>query len=147
MKCGRFLLFKHLFLSWGLTLKVTNFQVFDLGEEAPDKVLRRIYVNLEKLKISGDELAVKIRERLRLIVSWVVLDAFWCICFLYMYLLILQCIICSNLVCGFPLIFLTVISLLGCRWWWNSWLASWSCFWSKIISFTTNSYGSLGNRK
>lgn len=52
-----------------LTLKVTNFQVFDLGEEAPDKVLRRIYVNLEKLKISGDELAVKIRERLRLIVS------------------------------------------------------------------------------
>ncbi|KAK7831654.1 diacylglycerol kinase 5 isoform X2 [Quercus suber] len=44
-------------------------QVFDLGEEAPDKVLRRIYVNLEKLKNSGDELAVKIQKNLRLIVA------------------------------------------------------------------------------
>ncbi|XP_030928967.1 diacylglycerol kinase 5 isoform X1 [Quercus lobata] len=44
-------------------------QVFDLGEEAPDEVLRRIYVNLEKLKISGDELAVKIQDRLKLIVA------------------------------------------------------------------------------
>lgn len=49
--------------------KSNNFQVFDLGEEAPDKVLRRIYVNLEKLKNSGDELAVKIQKNLRLIVS------------------------------------------------------------------------------
>ncbi|XP_059449376.1 diacylglycerol kinase 5 [Corylus avellana] len=42
-------------------------QVFDLEKESPDKVLRRIYVNLEKL--NGDEFAVKIKERLRLIVA------------------------------------------------------------------------------
>ncbi|MCL7044783.1 hypothetical protein MKW94_008959, partial [Papaver nudicaule] len=29
-------------------------QVFDLGEEAPDKVLCRLYARLEKLKLSGD---------------------------------------------------------------------------------------------
>lgn len=46
-----------------------HFQVYDLGKEAPDKVLRRIYVNLEKLKLNGDEFAVKIEKRLRLIVS------------------------------------------------------------------------------
>ncbi|XP_058208961.1 diacylglycerol kinase 1-like isoform X3 [Rhododendron vialii] len=44
-------------------------QVFDLLEEAPDDVLRRLYLNLEKLKLNGDELAPKIQERLRIIVA------------------------------------------------------------------------------
>ncbi|OIW15520.1 hypothetical protein TanjilG_27371 [Lupinus angustifolius] len=44
-------------------------QVFDLGEEAPDKVLSRIYANLENLKLKGDEYAQKVIERLRLIVA------------------------------------------------------------------------------
>lgn len=44
-------------------------QVFDLGEEAPDSVLRRLFLNLEKLKLSGDEFADKIEEKLRIIVS------------------------------------------------------------------------------
>jgi diacylglycerol kinase (ATP) len=48
---------------------VIHFQVFDLGKEAPDKVLRRIYANLERLKHNGHEFAVNIEERLRLIVS------------------------------------------------------------------------------
>ncbi|KAJ6693358.1 hypothetical protein OIU85_004156 [Salix viminalis] len=43
-------------------------QVFDLGKEAPDLVLRRIYLNLEKLK-SNDEFAAKIQEKLRIIVA------------------------------------------------------------------------------
>ena len=46
-----------------------DFQVFDLGKEAPDVVLRRIYLNLEKLK-SNDEFAAKIQEKLRIIVSF-----------------------------------------------------------------------------
>ncbi|XP_038900768.1 diacylglycerol kinase 5-like isoform X3 [Benincasa hispida] len=44
-------------------------QVFDLGEEAPDEVLRRIFLNLEKLKLNGDEIAVDIQKKLRLIVA------------------------------------------------------------------------------
>lgn len=44
-------------------------QVFDLGDEAPDKVLRKIYVNLEKLKLNGDEFAGNIEKHLRLIVA------------------------------------------------------------------------------
>ncbi|KAK9156081.1 hypothetical protein Sjap_003561 [Stephania japonica] len=44
-------------------------QVFDLGEETPDKVLNKLYVNLEKLKQSGDILALEIEKRLRLIVA------------------------------------------------------------------------------
>lgn len=44
-----------------------------MGEEAPDKVLRRIYLNLETLKRNGDELAGSIEERLRIIVSWLIL--------------------------------------------------------------------------
>lgn len=42
-------------------------QVFDLGVETPDKVLRRIYLNLEKLK--DDDLACHIRDKLKIIVS------------------------------------------------------------------------------
>ncbi|GJN39525.1 hypothetical protein PR202_gb28650 [Eleusine coracana subsp. coracana] len=44
-------------------------QVFDLSEEAPDKVLHRLYTNLERLKIEGDILAVQIWRTLRLIVA------------------------------------------------------------------------------
>ncbi|XP_052177288.1 diacylglycerol kinase 5-like [Diospyros lotus] len=44
-------------------------QVFDLLEEAPDAVLRRVYLNLQKLKLGGDELAPKIEERLKIIVA------------------------------------------------------------------------------
>ncbi|PNX96763.1 diacylglycerol kinase iota-like protein, partial [Trifolium pratense] len=44
-------------------------QVFDLGENAPDKVLSTIYANLESLKKRGDEFAMKTMEKLRLIVA------------------------------------------------------------------------------
>lgn len=44
-------------------------QVFDLGEQAPDKVLRTVYANLESLNVRGDEFAKEIRERLKLIVA------------------------------------------------------------------------------
>ncbi|XP_030462380.1 diacylglycerol kinase 5-like [Syzygium oleosum] len=44
-------------------------QVFDLGEEPPDKVLNRIYMNLEKLKLEGNEGAAKIQETLKIIVA------------------------------------------------------------------------------
>ncbi|XP_074557454.1 diacylglycerol kinase 1-like isoform X1 [Curcuma longa] len=50
--------------------KVLNkLQVFDLQSEAPDKVLHKIYGNLEKLKAKGDHLAAEILNRLRLIVA------------------------------------------------------------------------------
>ncbi|XP_010931893.1 diacylglycerol kinase 1 isoform X1 [Elaeis guineensis] len=44
-------------------------QVYDLGEEAPDKVLQRLYGYFEKLKSDGDTLAAEIQKRLRLIVA------------------------------------------------------------------------------
>lgn len=44
-------------------------QVFDLLEEAPDKVLSRFYINLERLTQNEDSIAVKIRQKLRLIVA------------------------------------------------------------------------------
>ncbi|OMO98879.1 hypothetical protein COLO4_13660 [Corchorus olitorius] len=44
-------------------------QVFDVGEETPDKVLRRVYTRLEKLKQENDEFAAKVHERLRIIVA------------------------------------------------------------------------------
>lgn len=44
-------------------------QVVDLLEEAPDAVLHRLYLNLEKLKLNGDELALRIQENLRIIVA------------------------------------------------------------------------------
>lgn len=49
-----------------------KFQVFDLGEHAPDKVLRTIYANLERLKKRGDQFAMKTMEKLKLIVSCVI---------------------------------------------------------------------------
>ncbi|KAI9075304.1 hypothetical protein K1719_042709 [Acacia pycnantha] len=44
-------------------------QVFDLGEEAPDKVLSRVYANLENHKSQNDQLAARTMEKLRLIVA------------------------------------------------------------------------------
>ncbi|XP_058073152.1 diacylglycerol kinase 1 [Magnolia sinica] len=44
-------------------------QVFDLGEDAPDQVLTKLYGNLEKLKACGDDLASEIMKRLRIIVA------------------------------------------------------------------------------
>lgn len=44
-------------------------QVFDLLDEAPDKVLHRLYSNLERLKRDGDTFAAEIHRRLRLIVA------------------------------------------------------------------------------
>ncbi|KAL7603633.1 diacylglycerol kinase 5 [Lactuca sativa] len=44
-------------------------QVFDLGEEAPDKVLRRLYLNIENLKLNKDALATTIEKQLRIIVA------------------------------------------------------------------------------
>ncbi|XP_020214212.1 diacylglycerol kinase 5 [Cajanus cajan] len=44
-------------------------QVFDLGEQAPDKALRTVYANLESLGVRGDQFAKRIKEKLKLIVA------------------------------------------------------------------------------
>ncbi|KAD4385993.1 hypothetical protein E3N88_26162 [Mikania micrantha] len=44
-------------------------QVFDLNENAPDKVLQQLYFNIEKLKRDGDSLAPEIQMKLRIIVA------------------------------------------------------------------------------
>lgn len=44
-------------------------QVTDLGEEAPDSVLRKFFLNLEKLKNQGAEIASEIEKNLKLIVA------------------------------------------------------------------------------
>ncbi|TKY66905.1 Diacylglycerol kinase 5 [Spatholobus suberectus] len=44
-------------------------QVVDLGEHAPDKILREVYANLEGLNQRGDQFAINIKERLKLIVA------------------------------------------------------------------------------
>ncbi|MED6145612.1 Diacylglycerol kinase 5 [Stylosanthes scabra] len=51
------------------TTLLNDKQVFDLGENTPDKVLHSIYARLENLKLQGDQFATKIMERLRLIVA------------------------------------------------------------------------------
>ncbi|KAK2971765.1 hypothetical protein RJ640_002054, partial [Escallonia rubra] len=45
------------------------FQVVDLRENAPAKVLHQLYVNLETHKKSGDKMSFEIQKRLRLIVA------------------------------------------------------------------------------
>ena len=84
-----------------------------MNQEAPDKSLNRIYVNLEKLKASEDELASKIQESLRIIVSWII-TSLSMLSYIFMYII--------------SLIFRHSFCQLGRRWGWNSWLASWSCF-------------------
>ncbi|KAK4420496.1 Diacylglycerol kinase [Sesamum alatum] len=44
-------------------------QVFDLGDEAPDKVLNRLFLNLQRLKNSGDQFALNLEKKLRIIVA------------------------------------------------------------------------------
>ncbi|XP_020091750.1 diacylglycerol kinase 5-like isoform X4 [Ananas comosus] len=44
-------------------------QVFDVGKDAPDKVLHNLYRNFKRLKSNGDNLAAEIEGRLRLIVA------------------------------------------------------------------------------
>ncbi|KAK6919495.1 Diacylglycerol kinase, accessory domain [Dillenia turbinata] len=44
-------------------------QVFDLEEADPDMVLRGLYTNIERLKQEGVDFAVKIQEKLRIIVA------------------------------------------------------------------------------
>lgn len=53
----------------GIEISCPIFQVFDLGEMAPDKVLHQLYATLETLKYCGDVLAAEIQKRLRIIVS------------------------------------------------------------------------------
>ncbi|KAL5700241.1 diacylglycerol kinase (ATP) [Ranunculus cassubicifolius] len=48
---------------------LNNNQVFDLGENPPDKALHRIYANLENLKFRGDRIATQVYNRLRLVVA------------------------------------------------------------------------------
>lgn len=63
-----------------ITMEMTlhnNFQVFDLGETAPDKVLHGLYGNLERLKSKGHGLAAKVEEKLRIIVSCVLYSMHW----------------------------------------------------------------------
>ncbi|KAI3717872.1 hypothetical protein L1987_69776 [Smallanthus sonchifolius] len=48
---------------------LNNNQVFDLSENAPNKVLHQLYFNIEKLKRDGDSLAPEIQRRLRIIVA------------------------------------------------------------------------------
>lgn len=52
-----------------LHITLSYFQVIDLKEEAPDSVLRRFFLNLERLKNEGAEIASEIEKNLRLIVS------------------------------------------------------------------------------
>ncbi|XP_042009526.1 diacylglycerol kinase 5-like [Salvia splendens] len=44
-------------------------QVIDLGEEAPDSVLRKVFINIERLKARGDESASEFEMNLKLIVA------------------------------------------------------------------------------
>lgn len=54
----------------GIDIGCLIFQVFDLGEMAPDKVLHQLYLTLEALKCSKDYLAAEIQKRLKIIVSF-----------------------------------------------------------------------------
>lgn len=48
---------------------LNKYQVFDLGEATPNSALRKLYLNLGKLKNNGDKFAAKLEERLRIIVA------------------------------------------------------------------------------
>ncbi|XP_022876515.1 diacylglycerol kinase 5-like [Olea europaea var. sylvestris] len=48
---------------------LNNNQVFNLAEHMPDKVLHRVYLNLEKHKQNRDELSAEIMRKLRIIVA------------------------------------------------------------------------------
>ncbi|KAK6132640.1 hypothetical protein DH2020_033618 [Rehmannia glutinosa] len=61
--------FERITFSGGLLSLALIFQVFDLGEKTPDKVLHQLYFNLEKHKKNGDNLSAEIQRRLRIIVA------------------------------------------------------------------------------
>lgn len=65
-----------------------------MGEETPDKVLSRIYANLEKLKQNGDEFATKIQETLRIIVSQTIINING-VLFLFLFFMTLQAVALS----------------------------------------------------
>lgn len=65
-----------------------------MGEETPDKVLSRIYANLEKLKQNGDEFATKIQEKLRIIVSQTIINING-VLFLFLFFMTLQAVALS----------------------------------------------------
>lgn len=67
-----------------------------MGEETPDKVLSRIYANLEKLKQNGDEFATKIQEKLRIIVSQTIININGVLfLFLFLFFMTLQAVALS----------------------------------------------------
>ena len=55
--------------------------MFDLKDNAPDKVLHQLFLNLEKLKREGDSLASEIQKNLRIIVSLFDVISFYKCCF------------------------------------------------------------------
>lgn len=65
-----------------------------MEEETPDKVLSRIYANLEKLKQNGDEVATKIQEKLRIIVSQIIINING-VLFLFLFFMTLQAVALS----------------------------------------------------
>ncbi|XP_051135590.1 diacylglycerol kinase 5-like [Andrographis paniculata] len=48
---------------------LNKYQVIDLGEETPDSVLCRVYLNIEKLKSQGDDFASELKKKLKIIVA------------------------------------------------------------------------------
>lgn len=56
------------------------YQVFELGKNAPDKVLQKLYATLETLKHNGDNFAAEIQNRLRIIVRWLLCCALQFLC-------------------------------------------------------------------
>ncbi|CAN6453331.1 unnamed protein product [Victoria cruziana] len=48
---------------------LSSAQVIDLGADAPDKVLHKVYANIERLKAVDDRLAFHIEQNMRLIVA------------------------------------------------------------------------------
>uniref|UniRef100_M1DWH5 Diacylglycerol kinase variant B n=1 Tax=Solanum tuberosum TaxID=4113 RepID=M1DWH5_SOLTU len=56
---------------------LNKYKVFYLGDEVPDSVLRRLYLNIERLKGNGDRFSAEIEERMRIIVAGVDGTAGW----------------------------------------------------------------------
>ncbi|KAH0689316.1 hypothetical protein KY289_016674 [Solanum tuberosum] len=48
---------------------LNKYKVFDLGDEAPNSVLRRLYLNIERLKGNGGRFSAEIEERMRIIIA------------------------------------------------------------------------------
>ncbi|KAF5726418.1 diacylglycerol kinase 5 [Tripterygium wilfordii] len=61
-----------LLVTYGSVL--SEHQIYELGEQSPDKILNKIFMNLESLKNDCDELAAKIHERLQIIAHHVCIE-------------------------------------------------------------------------